>query len=49
MEMTMSRDRHSSVVPSYPTGSTFLVGLEACLWTVYTVAVIMVLVVVMMS
>jgi hypothetical protein len=37
------------VVPFYPTGSTFLVGLEVLLWTIYTVGVIMLLVVLMMQ
>jgi hypothetical protein len=38
-----------SVVPFYPTGSTFLVGLEVVQWTIYTVGVIMLLVVLMMQ
>jgi hypothetical protein len=38
-----------SVVPFYPTGSTFLVGMEVVQWTVYTVGVIMLLVVLMMQ
>lgn len=37
------------VVPSYPKGSTFLVGVEVCLWSLYTVGVIMLMVVVMMQ
>ena len=37
------------VVPSFPTGSTFLVAVEVCLWTVLTVGMIMVMVVVMMT
>ena len=36
-------------VPSYPTGSTFLIGVEVLLWTLYMVAFIMVMVVVMMT
>ena len=36
-------------MPSYPTGSTFLVGVEVLLWTLYMVAFIMVMVVVMMT
>jgi hypothetical protein len=40
---------HVSVVPFYPTGSTFLVGMEVVQWTVYTVGVIMLLVVLMMQ
>lgn len=39
----------SHVVPFYPTGSTFLVGVEVLLWTLYTVAFIMVMVVFMMT
>jgi hypothetical protein len=37
------------LVPSHPTGSTFLVGVEVLLWTLYLVAFIMVMVVVMMT
>lgn len=37
------------LVPSYPSGSTFLIGVEVCLWTLYTVGMIMVMVVVMMT
>lgn len=39
----------AKLVPSYPTGSTFLVGVEVLLWTLYMVAAIMVMVVVMMA
>ena len=39
----------SQLLPSYPTGSTFLVGVEVLLWTLYMVAFIMVMVVVMMT
>ncbi|MBK9030698.1 MAG: hypothetical protein IPL61_05060 [Myxococcales bacterium] len=37
------------LVPSFPTGSTFLIGVEVCLWTLYTVGLIMVMVVVLMT
>lgn len=39
----------AKLVPSYPTGSTFLVGVEVLLWTLYMVAVIMVMVVALMT
>lgn len=39
----------ASVVPSYPTGSVFLVSVEVCLWSLYTIGVIMLLVVTMMQ
>ena len=32
-----------------PAGSTFLIGVEVCLWTVYLCGAIMVMVVVMMQ
>ena len=36
-------------VPFYPKGSTFLVSVEVLLWTLYTLGLIMVMVVVMLQ
>ena len=38
-----------AIADAAPAGSTFLIGVEVCLWTVYLCGAIMVMVVVMMQ